>query len=302
MSQISALCHRIAQARWFENLTVGAIILNAIVLGLETYPTLSRDYGEELHTANGVFLAYFTVEIAIRIVAYGRRPWAFFRSGWNVFDFVVIGVAYLPGVRENATFVRLLRVFRLFTLLPDLRVLVAGMVRSFRPLGSLALLFALVFYVYGMIGWMLFSDIDPAHWGNIGRALLTMFQLVTIEGWYEVQDVALASEPWAWVYFVSFIVISAFVLFNMVIGVVINSMEEARAQARAETEEALRAERVALGDPSIELVKRLDALQEAITDLRAQLDATPSGSNEAVPPSSARAPHTSETGSAPPAR
>ena len=295
MSHISALCHRIAQARWFENLTVGVIILNAIVLGLETYPTLARDYGEVLYTANGAFLVYFTVEITIRIVAYGRRPWAFFRSGWNVFDFVIISAAYLPGVRENATFVRLLRVFRLFTLLPDMRILVAGMVRSFRPLGGLALLFAMVFYVYGMLGWILFSDIDPAHWRNIGRALLTMFQLVTVEGWYEVQDAALASEPWAWVYFVSFVIISAFVLFNMVIGVVINSMEEAREQSNTEAEAAHRAELAASSDPSAELVKRLDALQEAITDLRAQLEATPDDRDVATLPATG-ASSTSGTG------
>jgi voltage-gated sodium channel len=304
VSRISALCHRIAQARWFENLTVGVIILNAIVLGLETYPSLARDYGEVLHTANGAFLAYFTVEIAIRIVAYGQRPWAYFRSGWNVFDFVIISAAYLPGVRENATFVRLLRVFRLFTFLPNLRVLVAGMVRSVRPLGSLALLFAMVFYVYGMVGWILFSDVDPAHWRNIGRALLTMFQLVTVEGWYEVQDAALASEPWAWVYFVSFIIISAFVLFNMVIGVVINSMEEARAaQANTEAEAARRAELVASGDPAaIELVKRLDTLQEAITDLRAQLEATPDDRDEATPPATGTSPTSGTSASTRPQR
>jgi voltage-gated sodium channel len=230
-------------------------------------------------------------------VAYGRRPWAFFRSGWNVFDFVIISAAYLPGVRENATFVRLLRVFRLFTLLPDMRILVAGMVRSFRPLGGLALLFAMVFYVYGMLGWILFSDIDPAHWRNIGRALLTMFQLVTVEGWYEVQDAALASEPWAWVYFVSFVIISAFVLFNMVIGVVINSMEEARDQANAEAEAARRAELAASSSPSIELVKRLDALQEAITDLRAQLEATPDEGDEPTPPATGASPTSGTSGS-----
>ena len=302
VSQISALCHRIAQARWFENLTVGAIILNASVLGLETYPALARDYDEALYTANEVFLAYFTVEIAIRIVAYGRRPWVFFRSGWNVFDFVIISAAYLPGVRENATFVRLLRVFRLFTLLPDLRVLVAGMVRSFRPLGNLTLLFAMVFYVYGMIGWLLFSDVDPDHWRHIGRALLTMFQLVTVEGWYEIQDAALASEPWAWIYFVSFVIISAFVLFNMVIGVVINSMEEARDQARAEVEAARRAELAASSDPSIELVKRLDALQEAMTDLRAQLKTTPDDRGEATPPTAGASPPAGTGTSTRPAR
>jgi voltage-gated sodium channel len=295
VSQISALCRRIAQARWFEHLTVGIIVLNALVLGLETYPALARDYGGGLRAANGAFLAYFTVEIALRILACGRYPWAFFRSGWNVFDFVIISAAYLPGVRENATFVRLLRVFRLFTLLPDMRILVAGMVRSFRPLGGLALLFAMVFYVYGMLGWILFSDIDPAHWRNIGRALLTMFQLVTVEGWYEVQDAALASEPWAWVYFVSFVIISAFVLFNMVIGVVINSMEEARDQANAEVEAARRAELAESSDPSTELVKRLDALQGAITDLRAQLEATPDGRDKATLPATGASP-TSETG------
>lgn len=289
MSQISGLCYRIAQARWFENLTIGVIILNAIVLGLETYPSLARDYGETLHTANEVFLAYFTVEIAIRIMAHGQRPWEFFRNGWNVFDFVIISAAYLPGVRENATIVRLLRVLRLFTLLPDLRVLVAGMVRSFRPLGSLALLFGMVFYVYGMIGWLLFSDVDPDHWRDIGRALLTMFQLVTVEGWNEIQDAALASKPWAWIYFVSFVIISAFVLFNMVIGVVINSIEEARDHAATEAEAARRAERVGSEDPSIELVKRLDALQETITDLRAQLEANQAGGNEATPPEGQRA-------------
>ena len=107
-----------------------------------------------------------------------------------------------------------------------------------------------------------------------------MFQLLTIEGWYEVQDEALAFEPWAWIYFVSFIIISVFVLFNMVIGVVITSMEEARDRAKAEAEAARRAQLLASGHPSAELVQRLDALQEAMTELRAQLETQPGGGNE----------------------
>jgi len=122
-----------------------------------------------------------------------------------------------------------------------------------------------------------------------------MFQLVTVEGWYEVQDAALASEPWAWVYFVSFVIISAFVLFNMVIGVVITSMEEARDQVNTEVEAAHRAELTASSDPSTELVKRLDALQVAITDLRAQLEATPDDRDEATLPAAGASP-TSGTG------
>jgi voltage-gated sodium channel len=123
-----------------------------------------------------------------------------------------------------------------------------------------------------------------------------------VEGWYEVQDAALASEPWAWVYFVSFVIISAFVLFNMVIGVVINSMEEARDQANTEAKAAHRAELAASSDPSTELVKRLDALQEAITDLRAQLEAAPDDRDDATLPATGASPTSGTGASTRPAR
>jgi voltage-gated sodium channel len=286
-----ALCRRIAGAQWFEVLTLCVILLNAALLGLDTYPAIEREAGHAAGVISDVLLGYFTLEILIRILAHGRRPQDYFRSGWNVFDFVVIGAAYLPGVRENATvlrLVRLLRVFRVFSLLPELRVLVSGMVRSFRPLGSLALLFVLVLYVYAMLGWILFRSIDPEHWRNIGRAMLTMFQLLTIEGWNDIQDAVLPEEPSSWIFFVSFIVLSAFVLFNIVIGVVINSIEEARDEARAEAlalERALHAEGATAES---QVLQRLDALQEAIEDLRADLESNDGASASARPPAGAR--------------
>ena len=126
------------------------------------------------------------VELAIRIAAYGRRPQDFFKDGWNVFDFVVIGLAFVPGLRENVTLLRLarlLRVVRLVSVMPDLRILVRAMARSLPPIASLVLLTLLLMYVYGMVGWILFHEEDPEHWGNIGESLLSLFQILTLENW-----------------------------------------------------------------------------------------------------------------------
>ena len=142
--------------------------------------------GQLLNTLDDVFLGIFLVELTIRILAYGRRPQDFFRDGWNVFDFVVIGAVFLPGVRENATLlrlVRLLRVMRLVTVLPDMRILVRAMVRSLPPIGSLVVLTILLMYVYGMVGWILFHEEDPQNWGNIGESMLNLFVIITLENW-----------------------------------------------------------------------------------------------------------------------
>ena len=131
-------CARIVASAWFDFLIFGVIIANAVVLGLDTYDSIRRDAGGLLHTLNDVFLGVFVVELAIRIGAYGRRPQDFFKSGWNVFDFVVIGAAFLPGLRENSTLlrlVRLARVLRVIRLLPELRLLITAVMRR-RSSGS----------------------------------------------------------------------------------------------------------------------------------------------------------------------
>ena len=248
--------------------TLVVILANAIVLGVETYDAASERYGGLLEALNAAFLGYFAVEIAIRLIAYGSHPGQFFRSGWNTFDFIVVTAAFLPGVRENATLlrvIRLLRVFRLVSVLPEMRVLVLGLVRSIAPLGSMALLTLLLLYVYAMLGWILFADHDPDHWETAGRSMLTLFQILTLEGWPDVMEPALELSPWAWIFFVSFVMLSSFVLVNMVIAVVINSVEDARAviaeeRRREELELALREER------------QLEAIAAHIQELRASVE------------------------------
>ena len=222
---------RIVESPFFTGFILAVIIGNAVVLGLQTYPEIEERRGDLLNFLNDVFLAVFVVELAIRIGAYGRRPQDFFRSGWNVFDFVVIAVAFVPGIRESSTLLRLarlLRVVRVVRILPELRVLVTGVVRSLPPLGSMLLLTTVMLFVYGMLGWLLFADEIPQDWGNIGRAMLSLFVLLTLEDFPRYMEAGMEVHPWSWIYFVTFVLITVFIVINVLIGIVLNSMEEAR--------------------------------------------------------------------------
>jgi voltage-gated sodium channel len=267
MRRIVRLCRRIAGTRRFLALTFAVILANAVVIGLQTYDSVEREAGFVLDKLNAIFLTFFVVELTIRITAYGARPWRFFRDGWNVFDFAMTVPVLIPGVRESTTalrVVRLLRVFRIVSALPEMRVLVSGLGRSVAPLLSMGVLVILLFYAYGMVGWILFSDHDPANWGSLGQAMLTLFALLTLEGWTEIQDTALQMSDWSWIYFVSFILVSSFVLINMVVAVLINGVEEARAAGVAER-------RALEHSDDVPLLQRLESLRQGIDDIEREL-------------------------------
>lgn len=222
---------RIVESPIFTGFILVVIAANAVVLGLQTYDEIENKHGDTLNLLNDVFLAVFVVELALRIAAYGRRPQDFFRSGWNVFDFVVIGFAFVPGVRESSTLLRiarLLRVVRVVRILPDLRILVTGVIRSLPPLGSMLLLTTVLLFIYGMLGWLLFADEIPQDWGNIGRAMLSLFVLLTLEDFPRYMERGMEVHPWSWIYFVTFVLITVFIVINVLIGIVLTSMEEAR--------------------------------------------------------------------------
>ena len=222
---------RLVESPFFTTAILVVILANAVVLGLQTYDGVVRKWGDTLELLNDVFLGVFVVELALRIGAYGRRPRDFFRSGWNVFDFVVIAVAFVPGLQANSTLLRLARlarVVRVVRLLPDLRVLLVAVARSLPPLGSMVLLTTLLLFVYGMVGWSIFGEELPDDWGNIGQAMLTLFILLTLENLPQYLEDGMEVHQWSWVYFVSFALVTAFIVLNVLIGIVLNSMEEAR--------------------------------------------------------------------------
>jgi voltage-gated sodium channel len=213
-------------------------LANAVVLGLETYPQLDRRYGDLLDTLDQAFLAVFVAELLIRLTAYRWRP-DFLRSGWNVFDLIVIGGSLIPGV--NASVLRVLRVARIaraVRFLPDLRVIVIAVGRSLPGVATLAAATLLLVYVYGMIGWVIFDEHDPSNFANVGQSMLTMFVLLTLENLPTYLEKAQQLSDWAIAFYVSYVLLASFLVFNLFIGIVINSMEEARAMElrRAERE------------------------------------------------------------------
>jgi voltage-gated sodium channel len=255
---------RIVDHPAFTTAVVTVILANAAVLGLQTYPSLNEDYGDALNLLNALFLAFFVVEISIRIAAYGRRPWRYFLDGWNVFDFVAVGLAFVPGLQSNSTVLRLARlarIVRVVHLLPDVRILITGVIRSLPPLASMAILTTLILFVYGMVGWQLFGEELPHRWGTIGEAMLTLFVMLTLEDFPVYMEEAMEIHSWSWIFFVSFILVAAFVVINVFIAIVLNSLEEARELERraplpGEEDIAPVAERIAMLRTALDELER----------------------------------------------
>jgi voltage-gated sodium channel len=272
-----ALCRRIVDSRWFDPLILAVIFVNAVALGLETYDAIARQIGDQLQLLNGLILIVFVVELTIRFGADGFDPRRFFKSGWNVFDFVVIVASFTPGLRQNATLlrlVRLLRIVRAVRLLPDLRVLTVAVGRSIPGVASLAVITLLLVYVYGMVGWVIFDEHDPENYGDVGQAMVTMFVLLTLENLPVYIAKGQELSNWTLLFYVSYVLVASFLIFNLFIGIVINSMEEARAI------ELHRAERDLLDDPddderahAVVLRERLHHLKTAVEDLERELEA-----------------------------
>jgi len=285
-----AACKRVADSSRFQLFILGVILANAVVLGLETYDSIDREYGGTLEALNDVFLGIFVVEIAIRIASHGRRPQDYFKDGWNVFDFVVIGGALLPGLRQNATILRLLRLLRIVrvvSIFPDLRFLIRGMATSLPPIGSMAMLTSLLIYIYGILGWIFFADTEPEHWGDIGEAMLSLFVVLTLESWPEIMGAVIDAHPWAWTYFVSYVLIASFLLINMVIAILINSLEEVRAMEAIDERLNRRREEREAGEEADgqAAAERLARIREALDELEEELHLdghvdTPKGKRE----------------------
>ncbi|MGC5360813.1 ion transporter [Streptomyces sp. DT24] len=234
-SRRRALAHRcrsVTEARWFAVAVFVLILANAVVLGAETYAGLVDRWHGWLRIVETGFLVAFATEILLRAGAYADRPKGFFRDPWNLFDLAVVLSAFLPMVRENGTVLRLLRlarVLRAARFLPQLRIVLVAVGRSLPGTVSFLLVGSLLLYLYAMVGWLFFSADDPERFGSIGRAILTLFLLMTLDGLGAAVHGGLEISRWSFLYYASYVLIASFVLVNVLIGVVINSLDEARA-------------------------------------------------------------------------
>ncbi|MFH8800754.1 ion transporter [Streptomyces sp. NPDC017936] len=282
-------CRALIEARWFALTVVAVILLNALLLGVETYPGLAAGVDRWSRLAEHACLAVFTVEMLLRLAAHADRPRDFFRDPWNLFDLAVVLCAFLPVVRENATVLRLLRlarVLRAARFLPQLRVVLAAVARSLPGTLGFLLVGALLLYLYAMVGWVFFGRHDPGHYGSLGRAVLTLFLLMTLDGIGDAVHAGLEVSRWSLLYYGSYVLLASFVLVNVLIGVVLTSLDEARqaereasdgggpgrdAPERDEPRQGGRDRAAGPADPAV-LRERVAAARRALEDLEAELD------------------------------
>lgn len=244
---------RIVYSSQFELLIAFIILVNAVSLALLTMPDIDPEVKQTLGELDTFALYVYLVELIMRIVSYGKRPWEFFRQGWNIFDFSIVVLSF--GIFSGETIIlRLLRIFRLiriFRFLPEVRVLTSSVVKSLPPLMSVGVLIFLALFIYGMAGVYLFGEQLPDSWGNITLALTSLFILLTLENFPNYLEEAVEISPWALPFYLSYIFIVVFTVLNVLIGIVLNAMDE----AREENKERKRK------------IKKLDAIVHEVDDI-----------------------------------
>ncbi len=256
---------RIRAARWIESTRIQSIIiafilLNAAILGLETNAALmAGTLGPILIGVDQICLAVFIVEIVVKIFAYRL---AFWRSGWNIFDFFVVAIALLPGAGVWAVLrsLRVLRVLRLLTVVPSLRKVVAAFVHAIPGLGGVVAVMAIFFYTAAVLATKLFGVTHPEWFGSIGASLYSLFQIMTLESWsMGIVRPVMEIHPYAWAFFVPFIMVATFTILNLFIGIIVSTMQEL----------ALTPDLTQTDPEIIELLTRID---EDMRSLRKQIE------------------------------
>lgn len=229
---------RVVYSQPFELCIAGIILLNAVALALLTIPGIDGATRESLVRFDEIALWIFVCELIVRMISYGRKPWEFFKTGWNIFDFIIIGLS--PFLSNQTLILRLLRIFRLiriFRFLPEVRILTRSITRSLPPLMSMSVLIFLALFIYGMAGVYLFGEQMPEQWGDITAALTSLFILLTLEEFATYLVDGLAVSPWALPFYISYVFVIVFTILNVLIGVVLNAMDEARQENREREED-----------------------------------------------------------------
>ena len=222
---------RVVYGTPFELSIVALIVVNAVLLAILTFDGALPALRDAFEVIDGIILTIFVIELLLRIASYGKKPWEFFKSGWNVFDFIVVAsIPFLAGYALLLRLVRLLRVLRLFRFMPEFQMLSRSLAKSAKPLGSAFILISFFMFIYGMAGVYIFGAEDAEFWGDLGAAMVTLTVLLTLENFPEALEQGLDVTPWAWLFFVSFMVLVVFTILNVLIGIVLNAMDEVRAE------------------------------------------------------------------------
>ena len=284
-----ATLKKIADSAWFTNFVTVVILLAGVVVGIETYPSMSEAYGVPLFWANWSILGIFIIEIIVKMGAHGTKWYRYFTDPWNIFDFVIVVACLLP--LEGGSFVavlrllRVLRVLKLVTALPKLQILVGALLKSIPSMVYVSVLLGLLFYLYAVTATIFFSENDPVHFKTLQLSMLSLFRTVTLEDWTDLMYInmygcdnygydgneALCTAPnamplFASGFFVSFVLSGTMIILNLFIGVIMNGMDEAQAEAE-ELNKAGREGRESLAEQIGELSGQLAAMQSTLAQM-----------------------------------
>ena len=251
-----------------DKFIMALIVVNAITLGIETSQTAVAKFGWFLNLIDNVVLAVFVIELVARMIVLRG---SFFRDGWNIFDFIVVGIALAPAAEAFSVLraLRVLRILRLITAVPTLRRVVAGFITALPGMGSILLLISLVYYVCAVMAVNLYGEDFPHLFGTLGTSLFTLFTIMTLEGWVEgVVSPIMQKHPYAWLFFIPFIIGTTFTVLNLFIGIIVNSMQEEYVK---EQEAEREAEREIVHEETAPLVTEIKALRAEVEALRRDL-------------------------------
>ncbi|MGE3643493.1 MAG: ion transporter [Beijerinckiaceae bacterium] len=266
---------RILEARLTERIVVAVIVVNAISLGLETSAWMREHFGPVLEFIDYAALIFFVIELAARIAVYRL---SFFKSAWNVFDFVVVAIALVPTTEGLSVLraLRVLRVLRLITSVPSLRRVVGALLAALPGMGSIVVLMSLVYYVFSVMAVKLFGADFPAWFGNIPKAAYTLFQVMTLESWsMGIVRPVMEKHPYAWLFFVPFILCTTFTVLNLFIGIVVSAMQSEHEAEVKEERELLEAERAKFAEESeaarLAAHEDMESLGDSVKNLRREI-------------------------------
>lgn len=261
--QLKLKLFELHQNKIFEFTVIFIIVFSALITGAKTYnidPTLNQ-----FVLGLDMFITvFFLVEILIRLVS-EQRFLNFFKSGWNVFDLIIVTASLLPVEGNDsvllARLLRIFRVLRLISVIPELRMLITALVKSLPKMGYIVLLMFIIFYIYAAIGSVFFENINPVLWGNISIAMLTLFRIATFEDWTDIMYETMAEYPLSWIFYLTFIFLTAFVFLNMMIGVILNVMQKEQEEHSLETGEGEAADVHWIKDHTKALEDRLERIE-----------------------------------------
>jgi voltage-gated sodium channel len=284
---------QLVESKAFSRAVLGLIIFAALLIGVETYPAVMARYGKLLHTLDTIVIWLFAIEALLKMAAHGKHWYRYFTDPWNVFDFTIVVICFLPVDAQYAQVLRLarvLRALRLISAVPKLQVLVGSLLKSLPSMCYVGILLMVMFYVYAVTGVFLFRDNDPVHFRNLEMAMLSLFRVVTLEDWTDIMYIQMygsANYPFSdqdlarytfndrprplvgCLYFVSFVMLGTMIMLNLFIGVIIQSMDEAQAEAEHNKRQKHIAEsgQISVGDEIVLIQRQLKHLSDDLERL-----------------------------------